>query len=309
MENGADGPRGFGRRVTQSRGTATYALLCLIWGSTWMVIKIGYGNLGPFNVAALRFFIAGAIMTAVAHTSRVRWPRGMVEWTAVVVVGLLMFAGDYGLIYWAEQYIESGLTAVLFATLPLITLFVARAYLPGERITARKLAGSLLALGGTIALFADRVRLDAGAVGPMLAVLGATLCAAIASVVSKRDAHDLHPATLNATSMLIGAAALLAAALAHGEGLRLPGNAATWVAVLYLSVVGSVVAFLLYFSLLKTWSVMSLSFISVFTPAVALLLGFIFLDEPLTAWKMVGAVLILAAVVFATRPGQGQARA
>ena len=152
-------------------GLALYVLLCLIWGSTWLVIKVGYGGLGPFNVAAVRFFIAGAVMTVAAWMTGARWPRGPREWRAVAVVGLLMFAADYGLIYWAEQYIESGLTAVLFATLPLMTLFVARAYLPGERITARKLTSSLLALVGTIALFADRLRLDSGTVAPMLAVL------------------------------------------------------------------------------------------------------------------------------------------
>jgi drug/metabolite transporter (DMT)-like permease len=288
--------------VTRRWGPALYALLCVIWGSTWLVIKVGYGDLGPFNVAGLRFFVAGAVMAVVAQATRARWPRGRAEWRAMVLVGLLMFAGDYGLIYWAEQSIESGLTAVLFATLPLMTLFIARAYLPGDRITAGKLVSSVLALAGTVALFADRLRLDAGAIRPMLAVLSATLCAAVASVVSKRDAHHIPPATLNATSMLIGAAVLLVAALAHGEGFHLPTDAATWAAVAYLALAGSVLAFLIYFSLLKTWSVMSLSFISVFTPAIALLLGFVFLHEPLTAWKVGGAVLILVAVVLANRP-------
>jgi drug/metabolite transporter (DMT)-like permease len=283
-------------------GAALYTLLCLIWGSTWLVIKVGYGGLGPFNVAGVRFVIAGLLMAGVALAMRARWPKGGGEWTTVTIVGLLMFAGDYGLIYWAEQYIESGLTAVLFATLPLVTLFAARAYIPGERITTGKLASSLLAVVGTGALFADRLRFDASAVAPMVAVLAAVVCAAVASVVSKRDAHDIPPATLNATSMLIGAAGLLAASLTTGDGLRLPSDAGTWTAVLYLALAGSVLAFLIYFSLLKTWSVMSLSFISVFTPVIALVLGFIFLAEPLTLWKVAGALLILIAVALANRP-------
>jgi drug/metabolite transporter (DMT)-like permease len=280
---------------------AQYGLLCLIWGSTWLVIKIGYGNLGPFNVAGLRFLIASVLMAVVAQATRARWPRGRSEWTAVGVVGLLMFAGDYGLIYWAEQTIESGLTAVLFATLPLMTLAVGRAYLPGERITTKKLASSVLAVVGTAALFADRLRFDAAALRPMLAVLGAVLCAAVASVVSKRDAHDIPSATLNATAMLFGAAVLLAISMAVGDGIRLPDDALTWAAVAYLSLVGSVLAFLTYFSLLKAWSVMSLSFVSVFTPVIALLLGFVFLREPLTLVKVAGSVLILVAVALANR--------
>jgi drug/metabolite transporter (DMT)-like permease len=280
---------------------ARYVLLCLIWGSTWIVIKVGYGDLGPLNVAGLRFLIAGALMAGVAVMMRVRWPRGPVEWRAVVLVGLLMFAGDYGLIYWAEQYIESGLTAVLFATLPMVTLFLARAYIPGDRITAGKLASSALALGGTAALFGDRLRLDAEALRPMLAVLAGVVCAAAASVVGKRDAHDIPSASLNASSMLIGAVVLLLGALLHGEGLSVPTDGATWAAVAYLSLAGTVLAFLIYFSLLKTWSVMSLSFISVFTPVIALLLGSVFLDEPVTAWTVGGTGLILVAVVLANR--------
>jgi len=287
--------------MTDRWGPALYVLLCLIWGSTWLVIKVGYGGLGPFNVAGLRFLIAGALMAVVAQATGVRWPRGRPEWTAVGVVGLLMFAGDYGLIYWAEQYIESGLTAVLFATLPLMTLFIARAYIPGQRITTGKLASSVLAVAGTVALFADQLRLDAAAVRPMLSVMGAVLCAAGASVVSKRDAHDIPAATLTASSMFVGAVVLVLAALAHAEGFHLPGDAGTWAAVAYLALAGSVLAFLIYFSLLKTWTVLSLSFISVFTPVIALLLGFVFLHEPLTPWKVGGALLILVAVVLANR--------
>jgi drug/metabolite transporter (DMT)-like permease len=285
-------------------GIPLYALLCLIWGSTWLVIKVGYGGLGPFNVSALRFFLAGSLMTAAAWWTGARWPRGTTEWTAVAAVGLLMFAADYGLIYWAEQHIESGLTAVLFATLPLLTLFAARAYLPGEHITTRKLASSVLALLGTLALFADRLRLDAAAVQPMLAVLGGAVCAAIAAVVSKRDAHDIPPATLNAPSMLIGAVVLLAASLARGDGFRLPVDGATWAAIVYLAIAGTVLAFFVYFTLLKTWSVMSLAFISVFTPAIALLLGFVFLDERPSRWTVGGSVLILVSIALAAKQGK-----
>ena len=285
-------------------GIPLYTLLCLIWGSTWLVIKVGYGGLGPFNVASLRFFLAGAVMAAAAWWTGARWPRGTREWTAVAAVALLMFAADYGLIYWAEQYIESGLTAVLFATLPLMTLFAARVYLPGEHVTARKLGSSVLALLGTLALFADRLRLDAAAVQPMLAVLGGAVCAAIAAVVSKRDAHDIPPETLNAPSMLIGAVVLLAASLARGDGFRLPADGSTWAAIVYLAVAGTVLAFFVYFTLLKTWSVMSLAFISVFTPAIALLLGFVFLDERPSRWTVGGSGLILVSIALAAKQGK-----
>jgi drug/metabolite transporter (DMT)-like permease len=276
-----------------------YVLLCVIWGSTWLVIKIGYGGLGPFNVAALRFLLAGAVLAVIIPALGTRWPRGRREWSVVVFVGVALFGADYGLIYWGEQFIDSGLTAILFATLPLFTVALAHLYIPGDRITARKLSGTLVAFAGVVALFGESLRLDVDKLGPMGAIIVATVCAAAAGVVSKRYGATLHAAALNAPAMLIGGIVLTAAALATGEVVQLPREGSTWAAIIYLAIVGSVVSFLVYFSLLKTWSVTSLSFISVFTPAIALALGFVFLDERPTVWTAVGAVLILAGVALA----------
>jgi drug/metabolite transporter (DMT)-like permease len=284
---------------------ALYALLCVIWGSTWMVIKVGYGGLGPFNVAALRFFIAAAVFAPLVPVLGAHWPRGRTEWRLVTFVGLVLFGLDFGLIYWAEQFLESGVTAILFATLPLITIGAAHAYLPGDRITPRKLAGTLLAFLGVVALFGENVRLDPAKALPMLAIVGAAACASFAGIATKRHGAALHPAALNAPAMLIGAAALVVASVVAGERFALPRDAATWGAVLYLAVAGSVVTFLSYFTLLKVWTVTTLSFISVFTPAIALLLGFLFLDERPTLLTALGAVLILAGVGLALTGAKG----
>jgi drug/metabolite transporter (DMT)-like permease len=126
--------------------------------------------------------------------------------------------------------------------------------------------------------------------------------------VTKRHGATLHAAALNAPAMLIGGAVLLAAALVNGETVQMPREAGTWAAIGYLAVVGSVVSFLVYFSLLKTWSVTSLSFISVFTPTIALALGFVFLDERPTLWTALGAVLILAGVALALTTSTSQSQ-
>jgi drug/metabolite transporter (DMT)-like permease len=278
---------------------ALYVMLCLIWGSTWLVIKVGYGGLGPFNVAAVRFLIAGVVLTPCVPLLGARWPSTRGEWTLVLWVGVVLFAADYGLIYWGEQFLDSGMTSILFALLPLVTIGLAHLYIPGDRITARKFAGAMLAFAGIVALFGDRVRLDPAGLGPMLAILASTVCAAAAGVASKRHGATLHPAALNAPAMLIGAAALAAVSLAAGDGLVLPRDVPTWSAIAYLAIAGSVVTFLGYFTLLKTWSVTSLSFISVFTPAIALFLGFVFLDERPTLSTGAGAALILGGVTLA----------
>ena len=192
---------------------ALYVMLCLIWGSTWLVIKVGYGGLGPFNVAAVRFLIAGAVLMAIVPLLRARWPSTRTEWPLVAWVGLVLFAADYGLIYWGEQFLDSGMTSILFALLPLVTIGFAHLYVPGDRITSRKLAGTVLAFVGIVALFGGRIRIDPAGLGPMLAIVASTVCAAAAGVATKRHGATLHPAALNAPAMLIGAAALAVASL------------------------------------------------------------------------------------------------
>lgn len=293
-------------RYTGDRmGIATYVLLCVIWGSTWLVIKVGYGGVGPLTVASLRFLLAGLILSVGMPLLKARWPRSAVEWGLVIWVGVILFGADYGLIYWSEQFIDSGLAAILFATLPLVTIVFAHMYVPGDRITPRKLAGSLIAFVGVVSLFGDRLRIDVSQSGPMLAMIGSTICAAAAGVATKRHGGALHPAALNGPAMLVGSAALIVVALASGEHLRLPPDGRTWIAIGYLAIVGSVITFLGYFSLLKTWNVTSLSFISVFTPAIALGLGFVFLGERPTPWTAAGAVLILAGVTLALTTKRG----
>jgi drug/metabolite transporter (DMT)-like permease len=278
-----------------------FVLLCIIWGSTWLVIKVGYGGLGPFNAAGVRFAIAAAVLAIIAPIVGARWPRGRTEWTLVVFVGVLLFLGDYGLIYWAEQYIDSGLTAILFGTFPLLTMAFAHIYVPGERLTPRKLLGGVAASLGVATLFADRVHIDGSNAGPMAAIVAAAACAAAANVAAKRHGSALHSAALNASTMLLGAVLLLTTSWLVGDGINLPPDAASWMAVIYLALIGSVVAFLIYFSLLKTWTATTVSFFGVFTPAIALLLGAVVLHERLSVWSVAGSALILAGVSAALK--------
>ena len=273
-----------------------FGLLCLIWGSTWLVIKVGYGGLGPFNVAALRFAIAALVLSAIVPIVGARWPRGRSEWTLIVCVGILLYPGDYALIYWAEQRIDSGLTAILFGTFPLLTMTAAHLYVPGERLTPAKFAGGVIALGGVAVLFGDRVHVDVSTLGPMAAVIVAAALAAAANAALKRHGATLHTAPLNAASMIVGAVLLLALALVSGEHLGVPHDLATWAAIGYLSIVGSVVAFLAYVSLLKSWDSTSVSFFAVFTPAIAVVLGALVLGERLSLWSVAGSALILSGV-------------
>jgi drug/metabolite transporter (DMT)-like permease len=284
---------------------ALFALLCLIWGSTWLVIKVGYGGLGPFNIAALRFLAAGALMALLVPALGARWPRGREQWAVVAVVGVFLFAADYGLIYWAEQWLDSGLTAVLFAVMPVLTAVAAHLYLPAEPLTPRRIGGALVAFAGVVVLFGDSLSFDAGLLWPMAAIVASAACAAVASVFTKRHGAALHPASLNAPAMLLGALLLAAASLAAGDGLALPRDASGWWAVGYLAVAGSVVTFLIFFRLLKSWEATTMSYIAVITPVIALALGWLVLGERLTGWSLPGGALVLAGVAIALRERGG----
>jgi drug/metabolite transporter (DMT)-like permease len=133
----------------------------------------------------------------------------------------------------------------------------------------------------------------------MVAILASAACATVANLATKRYGAALHPAALNAPAMLVGAVVLAAAGVATGETLRLPADRATWGAVIYLAIAGSAVTFLIYFWLLKTWSVTTLSFIAVVTPLVAVVLGFLFRGERATPGMAAGAALILGSVALA----------
>jgi drug/metabolite transporter (DMT)-like permease len=102
-----------------------WLLLCLIWGSTWAFIKLGLRDLPPLTFVSLRFVIAIALLLLIAHLRRARWPRARGEWRFLAATGVLAFTVNYGLIFWGEQYISSGLAALLQATIPLFGLLIA----------------------------------------------------------------------------------------------------------------------------------------------------------------------------------------
>jgi drug/metabolite transporter (DMT)-like permease len=275
-----------------------FVILCIIWGSTWLAIKEGYGGLSAFNVASVRFFIAGPIMLALIPVMGARLPSGRAEWLLTVWVGITLFGVDYGLVYWSEQWLDTGLSAIIFAVFPIFMALCAHAYLPGERLNARKLAGTLISFAGVTALFADSVRLDAAQAAPIVGMALAAFFAALASVATKKHGHGIHPAGLNGPAMLIGAVLLMAASLVNGEGYALPHDPQAWFALTYLAIAGSIVTFLLYFWLLKSWDATTMSLVSVFTPVTALVLGYLARHERPTAYTAVGGALILAGVAL-----------
>lgn len=271
---------------------ALYALICLIWGSTWLVIKIGLQGVPPFLGAGLRFTLASAVLFALARL-RGRLALDADGRKAALSCGLLSFTLSYAGVYWAEQYISSGLTAVLYCLMPLFVLLLSRFWTRSETLTARKLAGIAVGMAGTVALFWPSETLSVLQRAGMAVALASVVAAAFNLVVVKKYARHADVVALNAWAMGLGAICLLALSAVVERGTALSWSRDNVAAIVYLALVGSVTAFLSYFHLIKVMEATKLSLITLVFPIVAVILGRIFLNEPgdPRAWMGMAAVL------------------
>lgn len=280
------------------------ALLCLIWGSTWVVIKNGLEDLPPLGSAAARFTLAAALMSLVGALFAAREGGSRPTLLLSLVLGCLNFAGSYGIVYWTEARLPSALVSVLWAVYPLLQAVVGHLFLPGERLAPAQGLGFGLGFLGVAALFATDLQglgpeaIPAGAVllcSPLLSALGTTFV--------KKHGAGTSSILLNRNGMWIGAAGLWAAALVSegGAGFHWTGQALFTVA--YLAVLGTVVAFGLFFWLLRHSPANRLSVIAYVTPAVALVLGVLVRQEPIGPWTLTGLAGILAGVFLVHRGG------
>ena len=280
-----------------------FGVSCAIWGSTFLFIRIGNDTTPPIWGAGLRLGLAALLLFAIAFARRVPWPRGA-QLQAALAFGIVDFGVSLPLLYWGEERVPSGIAAVLFATIPLSTSLLARGF-GLEALRPRIVLASLAALGGVALMFSsnldgryERARL--------VAVALAALTASLAGVLLKR-APGGHPLATNAWAQGVGAILCIAASRALGEPQAWPSGQA-WIAIAYLTVLGSVVAFVTFAWLLQHWSVTRTSFIAVVVPVVALVLGAVVRNERPGGRALAGSVVILGAVL-AGLAGERRARA
>ncbi len=290
--------------MSRSAVWALYALLILIWSSTWVAIKIGLEDCPALLGAGIRFAAAGLVLLAV---SAIRRRSLSTDALLAAVLGLFPFALTYGLVYWGEQYIPSGLAAVLFGVLPLYVALLGAAVLPDQPLRARVILGVLVAIGGLALAFMESINLGdeelalAGAAA--LAVSG--IGAAVGNISLKLRAGELDAVVLNGWGMLAGGVLLLvASALGESWGeAAWSGDAIGSIA--YLAVVGSAIPFVGLTVLLRHISAQAMSFLAMLLPFGALVFGALLYDESITARALGGAALVAAGLLIA----QAQRRA
>jgi drug/metabolite transporter (DMT)-like permease len=283
-----------------SLNAVAWVALCLIWGSTWLAIKIGLDDLPPISYAWIRFAIASAILYVVLLVRRIPFPKSSAEWRLLAVTGLLQFSFNYSLVFWAEQHIASGLAAVMQANISVFGLVLAWIFLPHERITANKIIAVGLGVLGVVVVFSDQLRVQSAlAFWGCLAVFVSAFTASLASILVKARGTAMHPAMLTFGQMVCGLPALvLYGVVVEGYPWDFDWTwSATW-SVLYLAIPGTIVAFSLYYWLLSRVESTTAMAISIVTPVVAVLLGWLIRNEQLPARTAIGAGLIMASIML-----------
>jgi len=283
---------------------ATVALLSMIWGTTWAAIRIGLRGVPPFTGVAIRFAVASVVLLLGAKLLGGRFEGSRREKWLWVANALLSFCASYGILYWSEQWVPSGLASVLFATFPFFVALLAHFALPDEPLSVRTLAGTTVGFLGVAAIFSeDLTRLG----GPGVALgAGVLLLAPIASALSnvaiKKWGKGLHPISLTAVPMGIAGGVMAAVALLTERGRSFEWNASSLGAIAYLAIPGSAVTFMLYYWLLEHLPATKVALIAYLSPVVAVTVGALFLDEPYTSRMLLGSALVIAGVALATRP-------
>jgi drug/metabolite transporter (DMT)-like permease len=277
-----------------------YLGCCLIWSSTWLFIKFGLESFAPFSFLSIRFLLAAPVLLGAAAIAREPLlPRSRNEWLHAAIIGFGMMALPYGLIYWGETRLPSGLTAVLFALQPIFAVVFAHFFLARERFRPAQLGGILLALLGILAVCRSQLHGRAELGGALAILISATGQGFMAVYQKKRGHHGGQFAQLGWAN-LIGGGLLLPALLLEAHPVRAL-TAQGVGSLLYLAVFGSAVAFVLVFQLFRNWEATKTSTISLVTPALALLWGWMFRHEPLGADYVLGASLIVLGTWQANR--------
>lgn len=285
-----------------------FAALCLIWGSTWLGIKIGLDFLPPFLFAGLRFATATVVLLMLARLLHARMPRERGAWFLMVFLGIFQLTIPYGLVFWGEQYISSGLAAVLYATLPFFVVLFAH-LMVNERLTHVRAAGICASFAGLVAIFwsdlsAENVAARAFLLGG-LAVVVSTASSAFANVVAKKYAGKIDPSFNILVQSAICSIALLGVSQLFEAGTQVSFNLVAVGAVLYLGIFGSALAFVGLYWLLTQTTVTNTSTLAFITPILAVLLGWLVLYEVPDRNMSLGTVLILAGVYLTLKtPGR-----
>ncbi len=294
----AAGPSEVSRLVVM----ALIGVCCAIWGSTWLVIRHGIADVPPFTAAALRFLLAVPVMSGVAALLARREGGVAPPWWLSAVMGTLNIGASFGIVYWSEQFLPSGLASILWGTFPILMAISSHRFLPGERLSLRHGFGFPLGFAGVVVLFATDIR-DIGpdAVKGACVLLASPLVVAVGTTLVKRHGGGVSSLLLNRNAIIIGAVWLSLLALLFERDAPMHFTRGAVLSIVYLSLFGTVVTFGLYYWLLRHVKAYRMSMIPYVTPVIAVVLGALVDHDPVSWATLAGMALILGGIGLAAK--------
>jgi putative membrane protein PagO len=277
-----------------------YLALCLIWGSTWMGVHILVHYVPPFLAAGLRFSLAAALLFLWLAFRKPEWPRERRQWSAILVLGFTVITFPYALQFWAQQYVASSMTAVLFSSLPLAVALLTPLMLH-HTVPRQAVFAMLVAFGGLLALLFKDLHLGTRAFWGGVAVLTSMLGSAWSAVYAKVRLRGVDPVASTAVQLLVGALGLLWATWALESHRHAVWTRSAVFALFFLAIFGSATAFAIYYWLLQHMQPYQVSTTNLVIPVVAVLEGSLFQGEPVPAMMIVAMIAVLGSVAVVLR--------
>ncbi|MBD3276629.1 MAG: EamA family transporter [Candidatus Marinimicrobia bacterium] len=274
-------------------------LITIVWGTTWLVIKVGLGGASPLMSAGLRFLVAGTALSVIARMQGAKRPEGFQEIRHVIIFGVFMFFIPYGLVYWAEQFIPSSLTSIIFSAMPFSVILFAHFLIPAERFRIQQAVGTTIGFIGIVLIFGEgNFNVTSSFTLGMIAVLLSSACSGFASVWGKKFSKEINPFMTTAYGMMLGSLLLLLFSRFEADRFFIP-DFLTVGSIVYLGLFGSAFTFSVYFWLMRHVAIVKLSFITFVSPIVAIFLGWLILNETLSASTFIGAGLVFLGIFLA----------
>lgn len=279
-------------------------VVCLIWGSTWLALKVGVTTVPPLLAASIRFFVASAILVLMLVLQDDRIPRDKQFWKLCLIISFNNFSVPYSLIYLGQKNVPTGLSSILFASYPFWVALFSHLRLPGERITFAKGVGMSIGFLGIVMIFSDQINLTGRyPIVGMLAILVSALLQAFTLVTLRKHGKPYSPVALNLVAMFLGAVTLLAASLSIEDVKHAYFGTYSISSILFLATFGSVVTFVTYFWLVKHVQAVLLSLTAFVAPVITIFMGRYMLSEELDKEILLGASMVLIGILSANAPG------
>ncbi len=275
-----------------------FILLGAIWSSSFLWIKIAVQDVGPFTLVGFRVLFGLLGTLAIAAFARPQWPRDRAIWLMLLLLGIANTAIPFVLISWGEIHIDSAIAAILNSTTPLFTILIAHYFLHDDRMTLQKVLGLAVGfLGVVILLSEDLLTASHSSALGQAAVILASIFYAGSSVFARRNTQDIDPLARTAIPLMaVNLAVWPLAPIADGSGFHLPSLPVTWIALLWLGLLGSCLAMLLWYYLLHEIGPTRTTMVTYLFPVGGVILGVLFRSEQLTWHVFAGALLITASL-------------